>query len=164
MKIYDAYRPTSVSTEIKKSLQTLYNNNSKVRNKIDYSSNGSYWGQGWFLAQNLSAHNLASAIDVTLTKKGKTKNLKMPTKMHELSTAAIKYSKGVSGQTTVRNDLYASSMNASAKKLDKFMMKAGLTNLASEWWHFQDNKSYNRIKVYEPSGLNFQPSKIVSSK
>lgn len=164
LKIYDAYRPTSVSTEIKNSLQSLYVSNTTVRNKINYASNGSYWGQGWFLAQNLSAHNVASAIDVTLTKKGSTKSLKMPTRMHELSTAAIKYSSGVSGQTTVRNDLYASSMNTSAKKLDSFMMKAGLTNLASEWWHFQDNEAYSRIKAYEPSGLNFQPSKVVSSK
>ncbi len=164
LKIFDAYRPVSVSREIKYSLKALYDNNSKVRNNINYASNGSYWGQSWFLAQNLSAHNLAAAVDVTLTRKGETNNIKMPTKMHELSTAAVKYKKAVSGQTTVRNDLYASSMNANAKKLDRFMMEAGLTNLASEWWHFQDNQAYSRIKAYEPNGLDFQPSKILSSK
>lgn len=164
LKICDAYRPTSVATEIKNSLNSLYLSNSTVRNNINISANGSYWGQSWFIAQNKSAHSYGVAIDVTLTKKGKTKSLKMPTKMHELSTKAVKYSYGVSGQTTVRADLYASSMNQSAKLLDRFMVNAGLTTLASEWWHFQDNTAYNRIKTYQPEGLNFQPTKIVSSK
>lgn len=162
LKIYDAYRPVSVANTIKNSLNSLYNSNASVRRGIDYSADGNSWGSGWFIAQNLSAHSLASAIDVTLTKKGHVTNVAMPTRVHELSTKAIKYRYGVAGQTTVRNDLYASSMNENAKRLDRYMMNAGMTSLASEWWHFQDNVAYNRIKAYEGSGLNFQPSKIVS--
>ena len=44
------------------------------------------------------------------------------------------------------------------------MLKAGMTNLASEWWHFQDNETYKTIKTLEPNGLNFQPTEIVSTK
>lgn len=164
LKIYDAYRPVSAAKQVKNSLTNLYNNNSKVRNNINYASNGTYWGQGWFIANNLSAHSLASAIDVSLTKKGEILAIKMPTAVHELSTAAVKYKTPVSGQTIVRNDLYTSTMTIGAKKLDRIMLNAGLTNLSSEWWHFQDNTAYNRIKAYEPKGLDFQPTKIASSK
>ena len=167
LKIYDAYRPTSVAKIARDSLAALYNSNATVRRNINYSYEGGNtyeWGQGWFIAQNLSAHSLASAIDVSLTKKGETKSLKMPSRMNELSTKSIKYKYGVSGQTTVRSDLYSSNMTPAAKRLDAYMMKSGLTSLASEWWHFQDNVSYNRMKTYIPNGLNFQPTTIVSTK
>lgn len=167
LKIYDAYRPTSVAIQVRDSLAELYNSNATVRKNINYSfENGNTyeWGKSWFIAQNLSAHSLASAIDVSLTKKGETKSLKMPSKMNELSAKSIKYRYGVSGQTTVRNDLYSSNMTPAAKKLDAYMMNSGLTSLASEWWHFQDNVSYSRMKEYIPNGLNFQPTKIVSKK
>lgn len=167
LKIYDAYRPTSVAKQMRDSLTSLYNNNATVRRNINYSyENGNTyeWGQGWFIAQNLSAHSLASAIDVSLTKKGETKSLKMPSRINELSTKSIKYKYGVIGQTTVRNDLYSSNMTPAAKKLDTYMMNSGLTSLASEWWHFQDNISYSRMKNYVPNGLDFQPTTIVSTK
>ena len=167
LKIYDAYRPTSVAIQVRDSLAELYNSNATVRKNINYSfENGNTyeWGKSWFIAQNLSAHSLASAIDVSLTKKGETKSLKMPSKMNELSAKSIKYRYGVSGQTTVRNDLYSSNLTPAAKKLDAYMMNSGLTSLASEWWHFQDNVSYSRMKEYIPNGLNFQPTKIVSKK
>lgn len=167
LKIYDAYRPTSVAKQMKDSLAALYNSNATVRRNINYSyENGNTyeWGKEWFIAQNLSSHSLASAIDVSLTKKGETKSLKMPSRINELSTKSIKYKYGVSGQNTVRNDLYSSNMTPAAKRLDAYMMQSGLTSLASEWWHFQDNVSYNRMKTYIPNGLNFQPTKIVSTK
>ena len=77
---------------------------------------------------------------------------------------AIKYKTPVNGQTTVRSSLYAKSMNKMAKDLDRIMVSSGMTNLASEWWHFQDNTAKNRIKNIAPSGLNFQPTRIVSTK
>lgn len=166
LKIYDAYRPKSVADQVKDSLLELYNRNQTVRNGINYSydKNGKKytWGQGWFIAQNLSAHSLAAAIDVTLITKDTKQELSMPSVIHELSTKAIKYTMPISGQTTVRSDLYASSMTAGAKELDRIMMGVGLTSLASEWWHFQDNMAYNRIKVYESKGIDVQPTKIVS--
>ena len=164
LKIYDAYRPVSVANEIKTSLDSLYNSNATVRNNINFASNGTGWGKSWFIAQNSSAHSYGVAIDVSLTKKGSTKVLKMPSKVHELSTAAVKYKYGVTGQTTVRKDLYADTMTTAAKKLDRYMVNAGLTNLASEWWHFQDNTAYSRIRAVEANGLDFQPTEIISRK
>jgi len=164
LKIYDAYRPVSVDNEIKTSLSSLYRRSTKVRNGIDVASNGSTWGKSWFIAENTSSHSYGVAIDVSLTKKGSTKVLNMPSRMHELSTASVKYKSAVTGKTIVREDLYASSMTSAAKRLDRYMLNAGFTNLASEWWHFQDNATYDKIKALEPNGLDFEPTRIVSKK
>lgn len=167
LKIYDAYRPTSVAKALKNSLANLYKSNSTVKANINYSySNGIRytWGQNWFIAQKLSDHSLSSAIDVTLTKKGSTKDLQMPSNMHELSTKAIKYRYAVSSQTTVRNDLYALTMTKYAKKLDSIMLNNEMNNLASEWWHFQDKSSYTLLKKIEPSGIDITFDTIVSEK
>lgn len=167
LKIYDGYRPKSVADEVRDSLASLYYSNSTVRNGIDYSyENGRRvtWGQGWFIAQNLSSHSVGAAIDVVLVDKNTGKELPAQSSIHDLSTASVKYNTPISGQTVVRNDLYSSKANKYSKDLDRIMLSTGMTNLASEWWHFQDNEAYRRIKNIEPSGLDFQPTTIVSSK
>jgi D-alanyl-D-alanine dipeptidase len=147
LKIYDAYRPYSVSKKIRDSLNNLYKSNSTVKAGIDYSYGASgtryTWGQGWFLAQSISSHNTGSAIDVTLCNSKTKKESTMPTKMHELSTKAIKY---YSGSCSKSSTNYSKEMNAVAKKMDKYFTDAGMTTLASEWWHFQDQSSHNLIK------------------
>lgn len=166
LKIYDAYRPSSVTYKIRDSLNTLYTKNNKVANNINYSygkSGRKYtWGKGWFLAQSVSTHNTGSAIDVSLADKKTKKEVKMPTQMHELSTKAIKY---YSGSVAKQASNYSKEMNENAKKLDRYCTKAGLTTLASEWWHFEDRNAHNNIKNYlNGKGCNFQPKSIVSIK
>lgn len=167
LKIYDAYRPVRDAEKVRISLSNLYNSNSTVRNGIDYSyedGNVVSWGQGWFIAQSLSAHSLGAAIDVVLVDKNTGKEIEAQSSIHDLSTASVKYKTPISGQTTVRNDLYSSKANKHTKDLDRIMLNTGMTNLASEWWHFQDNTVKDRIRGVESSGLNFQLQSVVSSK
>ncbi len=141
--IIDAYRPSGVSRYVNSRLTNLYNSNSTVKENIDYSTGASgaryTWGQGWFLAQGTSAHNTACAVDVTLS------GYSMPSYMHELSTQAIKY---YSPNVAKTSSNYSVGMSASegAKKLSSYMMgSGGLSDLASEWWHYQDNSCHSRI-------------------
>ena len=167
LKIYDAYRPKSVADITRDSLSDLYYSNKTARNGMDYSyENGKIveWGQGWFIAQSLSSHSVGAAIDVVLVDKNTNKELPAQSSIHDLSTASVKYNTPVSGQTTIRKDLYSTKANQHTKDLDRIMLSTGMTNLASEWWHFQDNDAYKRIKNIEPNGLDFQPTYIVSSK
>ena len=167
LKIYDAYRPKSVADRVRDSLANLYNNNTTVKQGIDYSyENGKtvYWGQSWFIAQSLSRHSLGVAIDVVLTDKETGEEIVLQSSLHDLSTASVKYNTPVSGQTTVRNDLYSSKANKHTKDLDRIMLSTGMTNLASEWWHFQDNGTASIIKNLESNGLDFQVTSVVSSK
>ncbi|MCD8023620.1 MAG: hypothetical protein LUF30_11835 [Lachnospiraceae bacterium] len=171
LKIYDSYRPHSVTIKIASALEVLYSSNSTVRSAIDTSteSNGSSysWGTGWFLAQSLSTHNTGSAIDVTLCvyneDSGEYEELAMQTAMHELSTAAIKYYSSYASKTPSN---YSSAMTDNAKLLDYIFVggsyggytfqSTGMTTLASEWWHFQDNDTHSRVRGYTSSGCDFQ--------
>ena len=167
LKIYDGYRPKHVADELRDSLAQVYNSNSTARNGMDYSyENGNkvYWGQGWFIAQGLSSHSVGSAIDVVLVDKSTSKELPQQSSFYDLSTNAVKYNTPISGQTTVRTSLYSSKANKQTKDLDRIMLNSGMTNLASEWWHFQDNDAYRRIKSIEPNGLNFEANRVVSTK
>jgi D-alanyl-D-alanine dipeptidase len=158
LKIYDSYRPRSVSKKIVSNLQILYDSNKTVKANIDTSTGASgrkyTWGQGWFLAQSLSAHNTGAAIDVSLCKNSDKTECKMPTAMHELSTKAIKY---YSPSVSKKSANYSKEMTEDAKRLDKYMTDAGMTTLASEWWHFQDQSGYTRIKkATNGNGCDFQ--------
>ncbi len=146
--VNDAYRPTSVSSFANQKLKALYNSDSVVRENIDFSVGESLkkhsWGISWFLAQNLSTHNTGCAVDASL--KGKA----MPTAMHELSTKAIKYW-GPSTSHESKNYSVGMKNNVHAQNLSRYMMSAGLTDLASEWWHYQDSACHSKIG----SGANF---------
>lgn len=166
LMIYDSYRPRSVSSLISQKLNVLYNGNNIVKNNIDYSVGKSgtkyFWGQSWFLAQTLSSHNTGSAIDVTLFDFKTNSELQMPTSMHELSTQAIKYYNG-SVSKTYENYSVGMLENIYAQRLDNYMISAGMNTLASEWWHFQDQDGYERIKnMTSGNGCDFQVTGILS--
>ena len=65
----------------------------------------------------------------------------MPTRMHELSSAAIRFQNPVSSYTMPgKLDNWTERFAASegAKRLQGYCTAAGLIPLASEWWHFND--------------------------
>lgn len=163
LKIYDSYRPRSVSNLIAQKLNIIYSQNSTVKNNINYSIGKSgtryYWGQSWFLAQGLSSHNTGAAIDVTLCYNSTKQECIMPTAMHELSTKAIKY---YSGSCLKIPANYSKEMTTDAKRLDNYMTSAGMSTLSSEWWHFQEQDGYTRIKnITNGNGCDFQVANIV---
>jgi len=92
-----------------------------------------------FLAPNISRHNLGVALDLTLTD-ADGKELEMQTSMHDLSWYSI-----------------ARRNNDNANTLYRIMNEAGLRNIYSEWWHFQDNEIYER-HAYQPlkSGVSWE--------
>lgn len=92
-----------------------------------------------FLAKSISAHNRGIALDLTLADAASGEDLEMQSAMHDLSYHSI----------TARN-------NDNAKLLKKYMVDAGFNSLSSEWWHFQDDKTRNRINlgVYLENGVN----------
>ena len=153
LKIYDAYRPMSVSKIESDSLNRLYKQDATVRANIN--KNG--WSSSWFLATGISTHNVGAAIDVSLASNSTRIECKMPTAMSEISADAAKY-KGPNSTE------YNSTMNDYAIKLDRYCTSAGLNILKSEWWHFQENDGYNRIKKLLGTGCNFQVTSVVSKE
>lgn len=148
LKIYDTYRPASVSNKVSNALNSLYKSNKTVKDNIDYSyglSGTRYtWGPQYFIASSGSRHNLGVALDTTLAKGGV--EVQMPTAMHELSTKAIKYYSGSVAKVPAN---YAKEMNDSAKYLDSVMTSVGLNTISGEWWHFQENAATSRTTTYD---------------
>ena len=130
--VYDAYRPAAVTSYVYSNFKALVDSNSKVKQNITYDSNGTRWGEGWFLARNVSKHNTGCAVDVAISGYSV-----VPSAMHQLSTLAVKYTQAKYGATKFSPGMEKSS---GAKKLHNYMTSAGLGDLPSEWWHFQDNQ------------------------
>lgn len=152
--IYETYRPYDVQMSVSASLSKALKTNRTVRRGIEDGQ----WGKSWFIATRLSNHQRGIAMDVSLAKVtgseirrcGKYnyrlitgyKEYSMPSKMHELSNKAVTFSSPVSSKSTTawKRVSLSSGMKRStgAKKLQKYCTNAGLTPLASEWWHFND--------------------------
>lgn len=150
--IYEAYRPYAVQKEIVRNLTLLI----KKMPSILKGMNKTPWSMGWFISTGVSNHQRGYAIDVSL---GKITSLTasmtgsffypkiaayeeytMPTEMHELSAAAVAFVEPVApkSRTAWKNGKPSQDMNRGALLLQKYCTDAGMTPMASEWWHFND--------------------------
>lgn len=160
LMIYDSYRPFSVSQKVSNAFSDLLNSNSEVLAGLGG------WDKSWFLASNMSSHNVGVAIDVSLWDNQNNQEVAdMPTVIHNLSAAATRCS---SATNDASGCTLSSSMqnSTSAMLLSNIMsnQSVGMTPLASEWWHFQDNVGLERMKTAtNTTGRNFQVTNIVST-
>ncbi len=150
--LYEGFRPYSVQLQVSDSLSALMEEVPEVRAGVETEQ----WSINWFIATGVSNHQQGYAIDVSLGRVGElTENvcgnylydtvssyeeLAMPTAMHELSIAAASMARPVTSKspTEWRKAAPAASMNEAAFALQDYCVSAGLTPLASEWWHFYD--------------------------
>ncbi|WP_320163309.1 hypothetical protein [uncultured Trichococcus sp.] len=150
--IYEGYRPYSAQKLTADALTNLAAADSEVMAGI----NTYPWDTNWFIATNVSNHQIGYAIDVTLAKITEQQEIfigdyaataitgyteyTMPTTIHELSMASATFTgpvKSSSPTAWLQADL-ADTMNEAAILLQRYCTDAGLTPLASEWWHFND--------------------------
>ena len=160
LKIYETYRPYVTQISIANSLKELANYDEEVKKGI----NSSGWSESWFIAQNLSNHQCGIAIDTSLVKINSSKikyfedyyytditnyeEYTMPTKIHELSKSAATYAYGISNKNKeiLQKTPFSKTLNDEAKLLQTYCINAGLSPLASEWWHFEDLETKYNIK------------------
>ncbi|WP_010676974.1 M15 family metallopeptidase [Bacillus timonensis] len=164
--IYEGFRPNSVQKAVVEALTNVANEDIEVMAGI----NTNPWSTGWFIARNISNHQMGYAIDVTLAKVDSKEEVAigeylvtdvtdyteytMPTAIHELSLASITFTKPVpsSSPTAWKDAVLADTMNDSAIALQTYLTNAGLTPLASEWWHFNDLDAMNATKQNPSDG------------
>lgn len=147
LKIYDAFRPQIASEYLYKTTELVLNkklpslpyiemtdeqwreymenipDSDGMRNSFYFEMTNGRYDLGTFLAQNISAHNLGIAIDLTLERIADGEELHMQTGMHDLSWRSFRREN-----------------NQNADLLSYIMESSGLTPLFSEWWHFQDDE------------------------
>lgn len=150
--IYEGYRPYSAQKMTVDALTNLAVSDPEVMAGI----NTHPWETNWFIATSVSNHQMGYAIDVTLAKITEQQEIvigdyaataitgyteyTMPTTIHELSMASATFTGPVksSSPTAWLQATLADTMNEAAILLQRYCTDAGLTPLASEWWHFND--------------------------
>lgn len=151
LKIYDSYRPKSITKLASAKLYDASLVDPDISDGLTvYEEDGQsyYWGSSWFLASTVSTHNCGAAIDVTLVDLYTRQEVKMQSPMHELSTRSVKYLSGGSTQ-------FVGIATEETKLMNTIFTEVGMDGLASEWWHYQDNKAYKRI-LNSTCGCDFQ--------
>jgi len=166
--LYEGYRPLQVQQTVSKGLDTLMKNDPTVNKAVANSG----WSKGWFIAKAVSNHQRGYAIDVSLATvanfteaviDGQTmkipaeyEEMKMPTAMHELSPAAASMAYGVDSKSAAawRKVPVAGTMTNAAKLLRGYCADAGLSPLASEWWHFNDLDARSATKSAGTGGFD----------
>lgn len=174
--VYEAYRPHETQMTVAKAVKAMAQVNPTVYKGLNSGS----WSISWFIATSLSNHQMGFAFDVSLGNVteyqketiGKYSvnrvtaydSCQMPTEMHELSVKAINYQKPFpsSQKTGWENLPLASTMTGDARLLRYICTGAGLTPLASEWWHFNDLDTHTLVKNKHCMG-NFYTSVCVST-
>ena len=163
--LYEGYRPHSTQQAVSRGLSALAADDPEV----DAGLNDPPWSLGWFIAVGYSNHQRGYAVDISLAKVWKTEQrtcgeypylavttyslYDMPTSMHELSRLAVTFASPVNSHsaTAWHNAQLSDTMNEPALALQRYCTEAGLTPLASEWWHFNDLET--REKVLENQGV-----------
>lgn len=166
LKIYETFRPYEVQMKVADSFSILTANNSDIYN--DINSNG--WGAVWFIVGGLSTHQIGVAMDTSLVKvnrytikeMGKYKYIEMvdyteytmPTRIHDLTSksAVFKYGVMSESKTAWKGAPLSPMITVDAIKLQNYSTNAGLTPLASEWWHFNDLDAKESIRGHESDG------------
>ena len=160
--LYEGFRPYDTQVTVANALEALAAENKTVRAGIDTEP----WSIGWFIAGGVSNHQQGYAVDVSLARVTGTadetcgpyaytrvtgyEELAMPTAMHELSAAAASLAEPVASRDpdAWRQADPAPAMTEGALLLQSYCVAAGLTPLASEWWHFND---LDRLAVVDSS-------------
>ena len=159
--LYEGYRPHEVQTTVYKALTALSRNDSNIKDAVASAP----WNISWFIAGGYSNHQRGFAIDVTLARINRAEiqtigghqvlrvreyeEYTMPTPIHELSKAAATYTAPVAShsptawKSATMTDTMANCPPALA--LQRYCTDAGLTPLASEWWHFNDLKTRTSV-------------------
>ncbi len=138
IRLYDGYRPYSVSVELYK----IVKNGNFVKNP----------------AQGPSTHNRGAAVDITLESLSDGDQLSMFSKMHTFDVSSRRDLPDIS-KMEVGSDEYNAALkkykgildfpkrSAEAKRnvayMTRIMEQCGFTTISSEWWHFNDS---NQLK------------------
>jgi D-alanyl-D-alanine dipeptidase len=150
--IYEAFRSHDVQEMIYENLSYLYKNDPVVREGISTPP----WNIRWFLARSPYNHQRGTAIDTSLGRIlsyeiratgdfgfihiNEFVEYPMQTAMHELSIAAVVFSQPIHARsdTAWKEAYFSTAATYGTRRLHRYLTDAGLTPLASEWWHFND--------------------------
>lgn len=165
--LYEGFRPYDTQVAVANAVQSLANVNPTVRSGLN--SNG--WSISWFIATGLSNHQQGYAMDISMARVYKShvetidgyeyvqvdeyQEYAMPTPIHELSWYACTYTRPLNMYSDAWQSATMSTAmakNEPAKAMQAYCTLAGLSPLASEWWHFNDVNAYYSTSARRSEG------------
>lgn len=164
--LYEGYRPYSTQKAVRDAVGKMAQEDPQVKAGVSDPP----WSQTWFISNGYSNHQKGFAMDVSLAKVWETGTAncggytyltitdatlyEMPTAMHELSQTAATFTAPVSvnSSTAWKSAQLAAAMNQPALGLQRYCTQAGLTPLASEWWHFNDLETRSLVSERQGTG------------
>ncbi len=151
--VYELFRMQQVQQRVVRGLWALAQQDPEIMAAIT----GEPWEISWFIATGISTHQRGMAMDVGLAAVRETQPrvlaggmqytqitahevCPMQTPIHELgrASASLAYPVTSRNDTDWRGVPDAPSATDAARRLRGYCSAAGLTPLASEWWHFND--------------------------
>ncbi len=153
--IYETFRPASAHNLVDENFRALFEENETVQNGILKNN----FPLKFFLAPAPYNHQRGTAMDASLARVDMSEEVKvgdyfytdvtkyteyeMQTQIHELSVASAIYSYPVQSNLLDAwvNVPLLDIVTEGSALLQKYCTEAGLTPLASEWWHFNDLKT-----------------------
>lgn len=132
IKVYDAYRPYSVTQYIYQQTSAFVEENPEYNEFINGVVGGVKYSQSFFLAKSASNHNYGVALDITLCDLETEEELTMQSDMHELSIHSV-----------------VSLNTEAANILRNIMVSNGFGTLSSEWWHFEIRDARNKVATFQ---------------
>ena len=165
LKIVETFRPYEVQMQVKDAVYAMAREDKQLMAALNKGA----WNIGWFIATSLSNHQRGVAMDTTLLRiteqtehtmagcpfvQVKGEEYTMPSAMHELSSAAACFTGPVSSSSSTawKRATAAASMTDGARRLQGYCTSAGMTPLASEWWHFNDLDAQNKVRMTSGNG------------
>lgn len=165
LKIVETFRPYEVQMLVKDAVYAKARADKDLMTELNKGA----WNIGWFIATSLSNHQRGVAMDTTLLRITEQTEHKMagcpfvqvtgeeyamPSAMHELSSAAACFTGPVTSNsaTAWKRAAASSSMTDGARRLQSYCTNAGMTPLASEWWHFNDLDAQNKVRMTSGNG------------
>lgn len=140
LRIYDAFRPNEATRFLYNTMSGMVGKRVSTQNGMPAETEGDrlptfgevmmnrQYHLSSFLAATVSAHNRGIALDLTLVEEESGEMIDMQSEMHDLSWYSC-----------------LSENNEAADLLSMYMKRVGFNGLASEWWHFQDDKTREEI-------------------
>lgn len=150
-RIYDAFRPNEATRYLYDTTEAVIDypiadENINMSEESGVTLREIMTGMGKyrlssFLAASVSAHNRGIALDLTMIDLDTNEELEMQSEIHDLSW-----------HSSIEQN------NDNARLLAKYMKEVGYNDLFSEWWHFQDDETKEKIglKSYLKEGVSIE--------
>lgn len=148
--VYDAYRPMRAQVQLSEAFSQALDESAAMQDSLGA------WSDGWYVAPGASGHNYGTDIDAGLCDSNG-EPCEMPSAYDTFDEAGrLTDEPMAASEIGVQHYRAAVQENDACMALHRAFDAAGFSELASEWWHFEDDETEQAMRaVAGDAGLDF---------